>query len=81
MTLGVSSVTIAEADDGTPAMVPAAVPPIRAAAVFANASLLDMRESLGAENAKALNGIRDARMNAERRTMVSPVDALCLHYG
>ena len=70
VTLGVSSVTIAKADDGTPAMVAAVVPPIRAAAVFANASLLEMRESFGTENAKALNGIRDARVRAERRTMV-----------
>ena len=50
-------------------MVAAVVPPIRAAAVFANASLLEMRESFGTENAKALNGIRDARVRAERRTM------------
>ena len=67
--MGVSSVTMATAEEGTPTRLPAIDPPIRVVAVFANASRLET-EASDTENADAVNGSSAAAAKAERRTMV-----------
>lgn len=76
-TLGVSSVTSAQAGDAkdTPAEV-ATAPPINDA-VLASESLLEMAPSFGTENAEVEAGDSVRKRRVEIRTMLLLLDLMC----